>query len=148
MGFNLEIKVSLDGDKCVSAQAGNHIIKTDQPLNHGGHDNAPAPFELFMASIGCCAGFFVQEYCVSKGVSTEGISISLKTQKSEGGEISGFVTCINIPDSLPKKYHSILKNVAKQCTVKKTIMNGPEFVVETVSVPATDTSPKTQQLTA
>lgn len=134
----MEINVSLDGNKCVSAQVGNHVIKTDQPVRHGGEDSAPAPFELFMASIGCCAGFFVQEYCVSKGVCTEGISISLKTQKNEHGEISGFITCINIPDSLPKKYHSILKNVAKQCTVKKAIVNGPEFVVETVTVPTAD----------
>ena len=127
----MELTVSLNGGKCVSAQVGNHIIKTDQPTRHGGEDSAPAPFELFMASIGCCAGFFVQEYCASKGVSTEGISISLKTQKNEHGEISGFITCINIPNNLPNKYHSILKNVAKQCTVKKAIMNGPEFVIET-----------------
>jgi len=146
----VEINVSLDGNKCVSAQVGNHVIKTDQPVRHGGEDSAPAPFELFMASIGCCAGFFVQEYCVSKGVSTEGISITLKKQKNEGGELTGFITCINIPDSLPKKYHSILKNVAKQCTVKKAIMSGPEFVVETVSVPSADSeaSEETEKLPA
>jgi len=134
----LEINVSLDGNKCVSAQVGNHIIKTDQPVRHGGEDSAPAPFELFMASIGSCAGFFVQEYCASKGVDTEGISITLKKQKNEDGELTGFITCINIPDSLPKKYHSILKNVAKQYTVKKAIMSGPELVVETASVPSVD----------
>lgn len=77
----------------------------------------------------------MQEYCASKGVDTEGISITLKKQKNEDGELTGFITCINIPDNLPKKYHSILKNVAKQCTVKKAIMSGPEFVVETASVP-------------
>ena len=131
----MEVNVSLDGNKCVSAQVGNHIIKTDQPVRHGGADSAPAPFELFMASIGCCAGFFVQEYCTSKGVDTAGISISLKTQKNDEGELTSFITCINIPDNLPKKYHSVLKNVAKKCTVKKAIMSGPEFVVETASVP-------------
>lgn len=134
----MQINVSLDGNKCVSAQVGNHVIKTDQPVRHGGEDSAPAPFELFMASIGCCAGLFVQEYCASKGVSTEGISISLKTQKNEDGEVTGFIICINIPDSLPKKYHSVFKNVAKQCTVKKTIMSGPEFVVETAGVPVAE----------
>lgn len=146
----MEINVSLDGNKCVSAQVGNHVIKTDQPVRHGGEDSAPAPFELFMASVGCCAGFFVQEYCASKGVSTEGISITLKKQRNTEGEFTGFITCINIPDSLPQKYHSILKNVAKQCSVKKVIMDRPEFVVETASVPSPEstTPQETEQLPA
>ena len=131
----MELNVCLDGGKCVSTQVGQHRITTDQPTSNGGNDSAPSPYDLFMASIGCCAGYYVQQYCESKGVSTEGISITLKQKKSEDGELLGFVTCVNIPDNLPKKYHSILKNVAKQCSVKKAIMGAPEFEVETSSVP-------------
>jgi len=135
MEIPVELNVSLDGDKRVSATIGNHHIATDQPENNGGGDSAPSPYDLLMASIGCCAGYYVQQYCTSKGLSTEGISLTLRQNKSDAGELLGFTTCINIPDTLPSKYHSILKNVAKQCSVKKAIMSGPEFEVETLSVP-------------
>ena len=131
----MEIDVCLEGGKCVSAQVGSHRIATDQPTHNGGNDSAPSPYDLFMASIGCCAGYYVQQYCESKGLSLDGISITLKQQKNEDGELTGFITCVNIPDSLPKKYHSILKNVAKQCSVKKAIMGAPKFVIETAAVP-------------
>jgi len=135
MEITVELQVSLDGEKRVSAQIGNHRISTDQPVSNGGSDTAPSPYDLLMSSIGCCAGYYVQQYCESKGVSTEGIRLTLKQQKNEEGELTGFVTCVNIPDTLPKKYHSILKNVAKQCSIKKAIMSVRAFEIETNTVP-------------
>ena len=56
----MEIKVTLEGGKRVSTRIGDHLIMTDQPAKHGGGDEAPAPYDLFLASIGTCAGFYVQ----------------------------------------------------------------------------------------
>ena len=132
----MDLKVKLEGGKRVSTQIGDHQIMTDQPEKHGGGNSAPAPYDLFVASIGTCAGFYVQSYCQSKGIDSTGIDITLTLKRDpETKKISGFVTTIHVPEGLPKKLHSALKRVAEQCAVTKTIMNNPEFIVETADRP-------------
>ena len=129
----MELIVTLEGNKKVSTHIGDHLIMTDQPEKQGGGNTAPAPYDLFLASIATCAGFYVQSYCENKGIDASGIEISLKPTRSEPGKaITGFVTTIRVPKEIPEKLHGALKKVAEQCAVKKTIMNNPEFVVETV----------------
>ncbi len=127
----MELKVRLEGGKKVSTQIGNHLITTDQPVKQGGADSAPAPYDLFVASIGTCAGFYVQAYCESKGIDTSGIEIDLLATRDEKKAINGFVTRITLPDTIPEKLHPAIRRVAEQCAVKKTIMKNPTFVVET-----------------
>ena len=106
---------------------------TDQPVKQGGGDSAPAPYDLFVASIGTCAGFFVQSYCENRGIDSSGIELTLTAKRDpKTKKISGFVTTIQVPPELPAMRHAALKRAAEQCTVKRTIMNDPAFVVETV----------------
>lgn len=129
----MEINVTLEDGKRVATRIGNHAIVTDQPTKYGGHDSAPAPFDLFLASIATCAGFFVKSYCDSKGIDASGIDLVMTPQVDEKTkQVTGFVTTINVPPSLPEKVHSALQRAAQQCTVKKTINAHPEFSVETV----------------
>lgn len=129
----MELKVTLEGGKRVATQIGSHLIMTDQPAKLGGDDSAPAPYDLFLASIGTCAGFYVQSYCENKGIDTSGIQITLRAKRDpKTNQIIGFTTTIHVPPELPASLHATLKKVAQQCAVKKTIMNNPEFVVETV----------------
>ncbi len=126
----MELKVTLEGGKKVSTQIGNHRIMTDQPEKNGGGNSAPAPYDLFLASIGTCAGFYIQAYCENKKIDTSGIEISLSVTRDDKKAINGFITTIHVPDSMPAKLHNALAKVASQCAVKKTIMSGPEFIVK------------------
>ena len=128
----MELKVTLEGNKKVSTHIGDHLIMTDQPEKNGGSNIAPAPYDLFLASIATCAGFYVQSYCDNKNIDSSGIEITLKVKRDEKKAINGFVTTIHVPEEIPEKLHSVLKKVASQCAVKKTIMNNPDFIVETV----------------
>lgn len=130
----MELKVTLEGGKRVAARIGEHLVMTDQPSGQGGGGSAPSPYDLFMASIGTCVGFFVQSYCESKGIDSSGIEITLRAEKdSEHKRVTGFVTTLHLPPEIPRKLHAVLEKVAGQCTVKKTIMAHPDFVVETVA---------------
>ena len=64
----MELKITFGDGKKVSTQIGEHVITTDQPTKYGGVDSAPAPYDLFLASIATCAGFFVKSYCDNKGI--------------------------------------------------------------------------------
>jgi putative redox protein len=56
------------GDR-VEAHSNGNVITTDQD------GSAPTPFELFLASIGTCAGIYVSRFCRQRGLPTTDIRI-------------------------------------------------------------------------
>jgi ribosomal protein S12 methylthiotransferase accessory factor len=69
------MEITFDGGKVVTAHTRSHAIRTDQPVDNGGGNSAPTPFDLFMASIGTCAGIYVKSFCDNRKIPTEGIRI-------------------------------------------------------------------------
>ena len=131
-----EILVTLPGGRRVDALLGRHLVRTDQPLDNGGDDTAPSPYQLFLAAVGTCAGIFVQGFCAKRGLSTEGIRIVERTHHAEDGSLAGVDLDIQVPASFPEKYREALVRVADQCSVKKAIQAQPRFEVRTVVAPA------------
>ena len=71
----MEILVTFPGGMRVDAQAGAHLIRTDQPASAGGDASAPAPFDLFLASLATCAGYYVLAFCRARGIPTDGLAL-------------------------------------------------------------------------
>ena len=133
MAGGTEIVVTLPGGKRVDAQVGRHLVRTDQPAGGGGEDSAPSPFQLFLASIGTCAGIFVAGFCQKRGLPTEGIRIVERLHHAEDGSLSGVDLDIEVPAAFPEKYRDALVRVADQCSVKRAIQTQPRFTVRTVA---------------
>jgi putative redox protein len=127
-----EILVTLPGGRRVEAQVGAHGVRTDQPRDNGGEDTAPSPFELFLASIGTCAGIFVQGFCQKRGLPFERIRILERPSYAADGTLTGVDLDIQVPADFPEKYRDALVRVADQCSVKKAIAAQPRFAVRTV----------------
>lgn len=127
-----EIIVTLAGRKRIDAQVGQHVVHTDQPAAGGGEDAAPTPFQLFLASLGTCAGIFVAGFCQKRELPTEGIRIVERIHHAEDGSLAGVDLDIEVPASFPEKYREALVRVADQCSVKRAIQNPPAFAVRTV----------------
>ncbi len=131
-----EIVVTLPGGRRIDAQVGAHVVHTDQPVSNGGEDAAPTPFQLFLASLGTCAGIFVQGFCASRKLSPEGIRIVERPELDpETGVLRSVELRIEVPASFPEKYREALVRVADQCSVKRAIQAQPTFRVETVVAP-------------
>jgi ribosomal protein S12 methylthiotransferase accessory factor len=126
------MEVTFDGGKVITAHLNGQIIRTDQPLENGGGNSAPAPFDLFLASIGTCAGIYVKSFCDRRQISTEGMKI-IQTMEFDNEEKtpSLFKIDIQLPSGFPEKYKEAVINAAELCMVKKTINNQPEFQVIT-----------------
>jgi len=126
----MEILVKLCGNKKVTAQFDGYQITSDQPKNDGGEASGPAPFDLFLASLATCAGFFVQSFCQTRNIQTSDISIVQKSEKDpETHLVSKIQIEIRLPASFPEKYRSSVIVAANQCTVKKHIQNPPQIEV-------------------
>lgn len=128
-----EMTVTFPGGKKVDARLGNHVIRTDQPVSNGGEDTAPAPFDLFLASIGTCAGIYVVGFCQKRELPTDGIRIRQRNHLDpETGVLTRVELDVEVPPSFPEKYREALVRVADQCKVKKAIQAQPVFAVRTV----------------
>lgn len=126
----MEIKISFPGGKRVDAHFGHHVIQTDQPRQAGGDDSAAAPFDLFLASIGTCAGIYVLGFCQQRNIDTTGLSM---TQTLDYNRETRLVETINLriqlPEHFPDKYKSAILKTANLCTVKRHLASPPDITV-------------------
>ena len=128
-----EIIVTFPGRKKVDTRIGEHVIRTDQPIAAGGEGSAPAPFDLFLAAIGTCAGIYVVGFCQKRELPTEGIRIRQRNHFDPETRVLVRVELdIEVPPSFPEKYRDALVRVADQCAVKRAIQAQPQFEVRTV----------------
>lgn len=125
-----EMIVTLPGGKRVDTRIGRHVIRTDQSAAGGGEDTAPAPFDLFLASIGTCAGIYVAGFCHKRELPTEGIRIAQRNHFDEAGTLVRVELDVLVPPGFPDKYLDALVRVADQCKVKKAIQAQPVFEVK------------------
>ena len=126
----MEMTVDFAGGLKVDAHFNGHTVSTDQPVSAGGEGSSPTPFELFLASIGTCAGIFVLGFCKSRGIPTEGIKIVQSSGNNPAtGKLLNIDIDIRLPPSFPEKYLNAVVAVAEQCKVKKTIADHPPMTV-------------------
>lgn len=122
------MEITFDGGKVISAHLSGHSIKTDQPLNSGGGDTAPSPFQLYLASIGTCAGIYVKSFCDNRNIPTDNIKIIQKIEyNKETGLPANITIDIKLPPDFPEKYKASVITVAELCKVKKSIASPPAF---------------------
>src|SRR5262249_29654620 len=77
----MDILVSFPGGRRAAARAGRHLVPTAHPAELGGEDAAPAPFDLFLASLATCAGIYVLGFCQARGLSTEGLALVQRVER-------------------------------------------------------------------
>lgn len=70
------MQIYFPGGKRVYADYGDFTIQTDQPPRGGGDGSAPAPFDLFLASIGTCAGIYAFGFMQQRGIDPTGCPAS------------------------------------------------------------------------
>ncbi len=127
------MKITLGENQKVDAHYRGFVIQTDQPVKMGGNESAPSPFDLFLASIGTCAGYYVQSFCRQRKISTDGIRLEQIMHVDEAIRMIGEIEIrIFLPDDFPEQYKKSVVKAAEACAVKKHISNAPEFVVKIV----------------
>jgi len=129
----MEIEITFPGGKRVDAHFGDTVVRTDQPAEAGGEGSAPAPFDLFLASLATCAGFYVLAFCQARGLPTDGLRViqhvenDPKTHRPTAVDID-----ITLPVGLPEKYRPAILRAADHCKVKAVLAAPPIIRVHAV----------------
>jgi ribosomal protein S12 methylthiotransferase accessory factor len=122
----MEMDIVFPGGARVDAHLGKLVVETNQD------GSAPAPFGLFLASIGTCAGIYVLSFCKHRGLSTEGVKVVQRVHSNPATRMIDRVELdIVVPPDFPEKYHDALVRAADQCAVKKHLEQPPSFDVRT-----------------
>ncbi len=129
----MSIEVKFPGGVKVDAHIEPFVISTDQSVRGGGEGSAPAPFTLFLASLATCAGYYVKAFCDSRGLFSEGISLTMDTEYDPVNKMIGkIIIKIIVPMDFPEKYDNALINAANVCAVKQHLSE--QIKVETTVV--------------
>jgi putative redox protein len=99
----MEMIIDFPGGSRVDAHFGSFTVATDQPPVA----SAPSPFEVFLSSIGTCAGIYLT------------------------GMVETIDLEIQIPPDFPEKYRPSLIHSAELCAVKKHLEKPPRFEITT-----------------
>jgi putative redox protein len=124
----MEMMIDFPGGSRVDAHLNEFTVPTDQPPE----SSAVAPFDLFLASIGTCAGIYVLGFCRQRNLPTEGMRILQHINYNHAtGMVDDIALEIQLPAGFPEKYRESVIRSADLCKVKKHLEHPPRFQITT-----------------
>ncbi len=125
----MEIDVTFPGGKRVDARLGEFTVRTDQPVEAGGAGGAPGPFELFLASLATCAGYYALAFCQGRNLPTEGLALSLRYEADAAGIPTRIALALRLPVGFPESHRAAMLRAVGNCKVKRTLAAAPTIDV-------------------
>lgn len=122
----MTVTIAFPGGVAVDAIIGTHIVHTDQaaPL---GSDTAVSPFDLFLASLATCMGFYALRFCQERSIETEGLGLTLDEVRDERKRLATVKITLQLPEGFPVKYHDAIHRAVDHCAVKRAVLGPPSF---------------------
>ena len=124
--FRTEIKV------------GGHSFHADEPLDMGGADAGPSPYDLLLAALGACTAMTVRMYAESKGWGPVQVTVTLEHDRihatdcaecmSSEGHVDRVRRQVSITGDLTDEQRDQLRAVADRCPVHQTLIS--DVIVE------------------
>ena len=125
-----DLKLKFPGGLKVDVEYKGFVVRTDQPVDEGGENTAPAPFDYFLVSIAACAGYYALAFCRSRKISTAGLEVTMtKEFGAESKMIEKVTITVDLPAGFPDKYRTAILRAIDHCTVKAHIMRPPKVEI-------------------
>ncbi len=129
--MSLDITLSFPGGKRVDAWIGQWTITTDQEADSGGEESSPNPFQYFLSSLATCSGVYLLNFCQARDIPMDNISMRMRTEWNEKTHHADRIVFeLKLPPEFPAKYKDAVVRTINMCTVKKHLLDPPEFDVE------------------
>lgn len=113
----------------------------DEPLDVGGADAGPNPYELLLGALGACTAITISLYCRRKGIALDSVSAKYELERVHADDCddceegsSGFLERVKaqifIEGDFDEATGERLVQIAQRCPVHKTLGAGVQFSEE------------------
>ena len=126
--------VSVRGDASGFAQEvviGPHRLTADEPIEVGGKDTGPSPYDLLLAALGSCTSMTIALYARTKKWPLERVTVNLRHSKihaadcrdceTKEGKIDRIEREIQLVGNLDAAQRKRLLEIADKCPVHRTL---------------------------
>jgi putative redox protein len=123
-------------------EAGKHRLIADEPLDAGGTDEGPTPYEFLSAGLGACTSMTMRVVALREKIPLDGVEIQVANDRmyakdcadctSKAGYIHRFDVRIKLIGNLTDAQRERLLSVARRCPVAKTLTS--EIRIEEVLI--------------
>ncbi len=111
--------------------AGPHRLLADEPVDAGGLDTGPSPYDLLLASLGTCTAMTLRLYAHRKGLDLTGVSVRLRHSKIHASDCQSCETAegrvdlidrvIALEGDLDEAQRTRMLQIADRCPVHRTL---------------------------
>lgn len=109
---------------------GNHRLVADEPVDQGGRDQGPAPYDLLLASLGACTAMTLRLYADRKQLPLEAVEVELthakevRTTDGVSRPVDRIRRVIRLGGPLAPEHRERLLDIAGKCPVHRTLHGG------------------------
>ena len=133
-----QITAKLASGMAVELSNGRHIWSADEPLEAGGTDTGPNPYELLLGSLAACTCITISWYCWHKIIPLEFVSTTYDFSRvhaddckdcdiPDKGFIEKITSNVHIEGDFDEAQRKRLAQIAQRCPVHKTLAHGVQF---------------------
>ena len=135
-----DVVASLSGEDGFTTQmkVGNHYLTADEPLDVGGNDFGPSPYELVSAGLSACTAMTIQMYVKRKGWPLEHVEVHTSYSKdhlqdcenceSDDAKIDTFHREVRLQGDLDEKQKARIMQIADKCPVHRTLHSETQVI--------------------
>jgi uncharacterized OsmC-like protein len=127
----MEVTVEHLGAAQFLVKAREHSIVSDQPAENGGFDEGMTPPELFLSSLGSCAGFYAAQYLKKKGLATEGTTVRVFAEKAKNpARLDNFRIEVDVPSTVDEEHRKGVEEAVHHCLIHNTLQHPPAITLD------------------
>ena len=135
------ITADLTNGYLVDVTNGSHTWRADEPIDLGGTDTGPNPYERMLGALAACACITLSMYAQRKGIALTSISAQYTYDKVHAEDCEfceeddvGFIDTVSsqifVEGDFDEEQRQRLAEVAVRCPVHKTMERGIRFSEE------------------
>jgi len=118
--YRTAIADTLSGKFRQTITVGPHVSVSDEPIERGGEDSGPRPFELLAAGLASCTSMTVKSYAEIKQISLRRVHVEVTVVRDT--ERVTFEKQLRLEGNLDDADRDKLLEVSKRCPVHKALM--------------------------